>query len=237
MHVTVDIRGGDEKGGCESVFAYLTYIDEKFSTYKSDSEISKINRGEIAPDAYSADMQEIFKCAAQTKKESNGYFDMCAPNGFCDPSGVVKGWAIWKASDILKQAGHDYFFIDAGGDIQARVPDELHEWRVGIRNPFKKEEVIKILRITTEGVATSGTYERGSHIYNPKSPEQPITDIVSLTVVGPNVYEADRFATAAFAMGRAGINFIEAMPGLEGYSIDAKGIATQTSHFQKYVIT
>ena len=71
-----------------------------------------------------------------------------------------------------------------------------------------------------EGVATSGTYIRGLHIYNPRGGNEPVSDIVSLTVIGPNIHDADRFATAAFAMGAAGINFIEQLPGYEGYIID-----------------
>ena len=60
-----------------------------------------------------------------------------------------------------------------------------------------------------------------------------LTDVVSITVVGSDVLEADRFATAAFAMGRAGIGFIEAYPGLEAYQINAAGIATMTSGFSE----
>jgi thiamine biosynthesis lipoprotein len=85
-------------------------------------------------------------------------------------------------------------------------------------------------------VATSGTYARGRHIYNPKAAE-PLTDeIVSLTVVGPDIYEADRFATAAFAMGAAGIQFIEQLDGFEGYQIDRQGQATLTTGFKDYVL-
>jgi thiamine biosynthesis lipoprotein len=62
-----------------------------------------------------------------------------------------------------------------------------------------------------------------------------MTDIVGLTVIGPNIYEADRFATAAFAMGREGIMFIENLAGFEGYMIDQHGQATFTSHFTRYV--
>jgi thiamine biosynthesis lipoprotein len=64
----------------------------------------------------------------------------------------------------------------------------------------------------------------------------PLQDIVSLTVIGPNVYEADRFATAAFAMGKRGIYFIEQLPGFEGYMIDAAARATFTSGFERYVL-
>ena len=123
-----------------------------------------------------------------------------------------------------------------GGDIQvAGTNSQGQPWRVGIRNPFNPHEIVKVLAIGDCGVATSGTYIRGQHIYNPKSSGQPITEIVSLTVIGPNVYEADRFATAAFAMGRAGIFFIEQLEGLEGYMIDRHGQATLTSGFARYV--
>ena len=64
---------------------------------------------------------------------------------------------------------------------------------------------------------------------------RPIGDIVSLTVIGPDVLEADRFSTAAFAMGKSGIHFIEDLPGFEGYVVDGAGIATQTSGFKAFV--
>lgn len=236
MHVTVEVKDGDESKGCDLVFDYLHYVDAKFSTYKPDSEISKINRKEISASLYSKDMQEIFNLAEQTKKDTQGYFDIQQPNGLLDPSGIVKGWAIWQASLILEKHGYQYFFIDAGGDIQARVIDpETQSWTVGIRNPFNLKEIIKIVHITNEGVATSGNYERGDHIYNPHNSTQKLDDILSLTVIGPNIYEADRYATAAFAMGRAGINFIESIESLEGYMIDNKKIAVMTSNFDKYV--
>jgi thiamine biosynthesis lipoprotein len=85
-------------------------------------------------------------------------------------------------------------------------------------------------------VATSGTYVRGNHIYNAKAYDQRMDEIVSLTVIGPNIYEADRFATAAFAMGKSGISFIEKLPRFESYQIDNKGIATFTSGFEKFVL-
>jgi thiamine biosynthesis lipoprotein len=91
-----------------------------------------------------------------------------------------------------------------------------------------------VLSIQGRGVATSGTYVRGQHIYNPKNGNQPVTGIVSLTVIGPDIFEADRFATAAFAMESVGIAFIEELEGFEGYMIDQKGMATYTSGFEEY---
>jgi len=158
-------------------------------------------------------------------------------NGQRDPSGLVKGWAIQAAADLLLNRQLTNFYIEAGGDIQVdghNADDEA--WRIGIRSPFHRDEVIKIVAVKSQGVATSGTYIRGQHIYDPHQPSARLEDVQSLTVIGPNIYEADRFATAAFAMGRRGIEFIEALPGFEAYMIDASQIATLTSGFGRYVV-
>jgi thiamine biosynthesis lipoprotein len=89
--------------------------------------------------------------------------------------------------------------------------------------------------LTDCGVATSGTYVRGQHIYDPIHNQTLPDGVVSLTVIGPNIYEADRFATAAFAMGLEGIYFIESLEGFEGYLINQQGQATFTSGFTEYI--
>lgn len=214
----------------DRVFSYFEYVDEKFSPFKETSEISLINSGVLKEEKYSSDMKEILSLAEQTRIITGGYFDIKKPDGAIDPSGIVKGWAIHNAAKILENSGCKTFYVDAGGDIEARGKF----WTVGIRNPFNRYENVKVVNIKDKGIATSGTYIRGSHIYNPKN-GQKINEISSLTVIGPNVYEADRFATAAYAMERDGINFIETLTGFEGYMIDNTGIATMTSGFEKYV--
>jgi len=124
--------------------------------------------------------------------------------------------------------------VEAGGDIQCAGRNAKGEpWRIGIRNPFNNQEIVKVLQPGDAGVATSGSYARGAHVYDPVQPEHRLDDVVSLTVIARDIYDADRFATAAFAMGRDGIHFLEATPGLEGYAIDAAGIATMTSGFKE----
>jgi FAD:protein FMN transferase len=219
----------------DSVFAYFEYVDRKFSTYKPESEISMINRQELALEQSSQDMQAIFALAEQTRLETAGYFNIDR-NGRYDPSGIVKGWAIFTAAQLLRQAGFENYYVDAGGDIQVSGCNaQGQDWRVGIQNPFNPMEIVKVLSVRDCGVATSGTYVRGQHIYDPTSRDTPVSGVVSLTVIGPDIYEADRFATAAFAMGPAGINFIEQLPGFEGYQIDPAGMATCTSGFERYV--
>jgi len=216
------------------VFDYFRSIDDKFSTYKETSEISKINKNLLSKNDYSDDMKTVMTLSEETKKATGGYFDIYK-NGYCDPSGLVKGWAIYNAAELLKKEGLNNFFVDAGGDIQVSGQNcQGKSWIVGIRNPFTKAEIIKILFPKGTGVATSGTYIRGQHIYNPHMNNEPADEILSLTVIGPNIYEADRFATAAFAMGRKGISFIENLAGFEGYMIDKNGMATLTSGFMEY---
>ena len=236
MPITVEVVDPNvTEAATENVFAFFRYVDDTFSTYKEQSEISKINRGELGEEAYSDDMKTILALSEQTKQETRGYFDI-RHNGIVDPSGIVKGWAILQAAQMLQDAGWRNFYIDAGGDIQVAGTKGGHPWRIGIRNPFNRSENVKVLTITDKGIATSGTAIRGQHIYDPHRPDTSIEDIVSLTVIGPNIYEADRFATAAFAMGKKGISFIEQFPEFEGYMIDAFARATFTSGFERYVL-
>ncbi len=219
----------------DEVFDYFKHIDEKFSTYKSTSEITAINDGTLSLEDASGEMQLVFALSEETKQQTNGYFDIKAPNGTYDPSGLVKGWSIWNAAKLLEKKGFENFYIEAGGDIQPHGHNaDGKKWVVGIRNPFNQMENVKVVYVSEQGVATSGTYIRGPHIYNPRAGNQPVSEIISLTVVGPNIHDADRFATAAFAMGADGIRFIEQLPGYEGYMINKDKIATMTTGFEKY---
>ena len=216
------------------VFSYLLYIDEKFSTYKKNSEISKINRGEIKRKDYSLEMKKILNLSRETKKETNDYFDINI-NGALDPSGIVKGYAINQAAKILKQKGFKNFYVEIAGDIEVYGKNEKNKkWNIGIQNPFNVKENIKIIKLTNRGVATSGTYRKGFHIYDPIE-KKPANDIASITIIGPNVYEADRFATAAFAMGEKGIEFISNLKGFEGYMVKKDKMAVLTKGFKNYV--
>ena len=231
MPITVEVGVPGTGSLVDEVFAFFEAVDRRFSPFRDDSEVAAINRGEVPQGGYSPDMLHVLALAGLTKMESHGFFDIRRPDGTIDPSGVVKGWAISRAAELIRGSGVCDFFVDAGGDIQAGgLNGRRREWSVGIRNPFNADEIIKVIYPRGKGVATSGTYVRGQHIYNPHAAGMN-TDIVSLTVIGRDMLEADRFATAAFAMGRDGIHFIEGMRGLEGYMVDAGGRATETSGF------
>jgi thiamine biosynthesis lipoprotein len=236
MPITVVIE--DEtasQSDVDAAFNRFQEIDERYSPYKSTSEVSRINNG-LEETKWSKEMKHIVRLCRETTRATDGYFDAFYDIAF-DPSGLVKGWAIADVARLLKERHLTNFYIDAGGDIQVSGANSKKQpWRVGIRNPMNHEEIVKVVAVTSEGVATSGTYIRGNHIYNPIT-HQPADTIASLTIIGPDIYEADRFATAAFAMGPKGIQFIESLKGFEAYMIDNNQIATFTSGFERYIVS
>ncbi len=235
MPVTVEIIRPNSGSAIEKVFDYFGWVDQKYSPYKKDSELSRINDG-LPVSEWTAEMKTVLQLCEETKRQTNGYFDI-NHNGKLDPSGLVKGWAINGAAELLSRLGFQDFYIEAGGDIQANGYNaEREPWAVGIRNPFNIQEIIKIVNISNRGVATSGTYIRGEHVYNPHNQHQDTGFVKSLTVIGPDIYEADRFATAAFAMGSEGIKFIETLSEFEAYMVDDRQIATYTTGFDDYVV-
>lgn len=218
------------------VFHFFDRVDNRFSPFKEHSELSRLNRRELDEKDISRDMKHIFVLSEKTRHETDGYFNIRKSDGTVDTSGIVKGWAIWEGTKILRKKGFKNFFIEAGGDIQTEgLNEERKKWSIGIKNPFNKQEIVKIVLLSGQGIATSGTYEKGQHIYNPHYYGSALKKIVSISVIGPNVYEADRFATAAYAMQEKGIEFIEKQKSLEGYMIDKDGMATMTSGFETYV--
>jgi thiamine biosynthesis lipoprotein len=237
MPVTVEICDpGVSASDIDQVFDYFISIDNRFSTFKPDSEISRYNQKKLTYSQLSNDMKLVLKLCEDTKKATDGYFDIRRPDGTLDPSGLVKGWAILNAANLIKSWGFKNYYVDAGGDIQVNgLNSKGLPWVIGIRNPQNRHQNVKIVSIGNRGIATSGTYIRGQHVYDPFDP-QPITDVVSLTVIGPDIYQADRFATAAFAMRSQGIAFIATLKDFEAYSINSQGIATFTPGFTKYVI-
>lgn len=234
MPITVEIA--DElarRHDIDAVYDYFTAVDKRFSTYKPASEISRVNAG-LDKSRWSKEMKMVLQLCDETKRATGGYFDI-QHNGRRDPSGLVKGWAIQNAAALLKRRGFRNFYVEAGGDIQTGGLNERGEpWAVGIRNPLDREEIIKIVHLSGQAIATSGTYARGQHIYNPHAPGPSDSKALSISVVGPSIYDADRFATAAFAMGEKGIRFIEALPDYEAYMVGANQTATLTSSFADY---
>jgi FAD:protein FMN transferase len=213
MPIVLDVRDEAQEGAAGRVFDWLRRVDATFSTFKPDSEISRLNRGELALEDAHADLREVLARCDELRIATRGYFDASMPiPGAIDPSGFVKGWAVDRAAALLDDAGARNYGISAGGDMRVRgraLPDTC--WRVGIQHPRLRDQVAAVVETTDLAIATSGAYARGEHVVDPHSAGAP-TGVLSVTVCGPDLGTADAFATAAFAMGVAGPHWTARLP-------------------------
>lgn len=209
MGTAVSIEASSE-AWIADVVAWLHEVDARFSTYKDDSEVNRFQRREVDAASLSPDMRHVLDKCAELWKFTGGYFDAYAA-GPLDPSGYVKGWSVEVASRRLVSAGSERHFINAGGDIRAVGGP----WRVGVRHPWEADKLCWVLAVTDGAVATSGVYERGAHVWNPRL-GAPATGLRSVTVTGPDLAVADAYATAALAMGEPGIAWLATLVA-DGY--------------------
>ena len=202
--VGIDVRdAGADPAAVERAFAHLRWVDATFSTYRAASEVRRLDAGTLAPaDAHPAVRSVLARCE-RLGARTRGCFDVRA-TGALDPSGFVKGWAIERAAALLAAAGARNLCVHAGGDVRVRgerTPGE--PWRVGVQHPTLRDRVAAVLTGRNLAVATSGAYERGPHVVDPRTGRAP-RGVLSVTVAGPDLGTADAYATAAFAMGLDG---------------------------------
>jgi thiamine biosynthesis lipoprotein len=209
---------------------WLHHVDEVFSTYRPDSSISRLRRGEIAVADCPDEVTEVLRLCAQVEQTTGGYFSPLY-GGELDPTGLVKGWAIERAARLLAEAGAHRSSLNGGGDIQLSgdaAPGR--PWRVGIAHPLHPSSLATIVTGRDMAIATSGTAERGAHILDPHS-GRPAGELASITLVGRSLTMVDAFATAAFAMGAAARGWVEETDGLEAFAVTAAGSTWHTRGF------
>jgi FAD:protein FMN transferase len=205
LPIVLDVRDDVDPAVVEAMWDELRHADAIFSTYKEDSEISRLNRGELALEDAHPHVREVLARCEELRVITDGYFDAgrVLEHGI-DPSGFVKGWAVDRAGDVLEDGGARNYSLNAGGDIRLRgapLPDP--RWRVGIQHPLVRDKIAAIVEGNDVAVATSGAYARGEHVVDPHTGVPP-AGVLSVTIVGPELATADAYATAAFAMGDTG---------------------------------
>ncbi len=207
----------------DAFFATLHDIDARFSPFRPDSEITRIAEGRLAEADASADVRYVLACCDHLAASSDGAFDARhhRGDGRLDPSGFVKGWAVDEAMRHLDDAGLRCYAINAGGDVVLRgSPQPERGWLVGIRHPSARDRIAARLEVRGGAVATSALYERAGHIRDPRSGAIP-DELVSLTVVGPELTWADAYATTAFTIGLDGLAWVERHAGYGAIAITA----------------
>ena len=229
MPIVVDVRdeAGDEV--LDELFDWFREVDERFSTYKADSEISRLNRGELHIRDCHPDVRSVLARCDELREETGGYFDARYASLLeVDPSGLVKGWSVDRGGELLETHGLTNYSINAGGDIRMRggaLPDR--SWRTGIQHPVLLDRIAAVVEANDLALATSGTYIRGEHIVDPHSGEPP-SGLLSVSIAGADLSTADAYATAAFAMGEAGAAWAATLGPYEAYVIlaDERSFAT-----------
>ena len=195
---------------------FFAKVDQIFSTYREDSEISLIRRGEKKESDFSDEMKEVITGCKIAREITEGAFDpWILPYGL-DTSGYVKGWASQKGIEILNSFGIGSAQINSAGDIYLSGGFQHGPWSIGIRDPNDSAKIVKVFELENGAIATSGTYERGSHIFDPATSTVAI-GARSATVIGPNGGLADALATALIVSGREGARWF-ANPKLRDYS-------------------
>jgi thiamine biosynthesis lipoprotein len=235
MPVRAVVRDADPHDtALDGVFAWLRWVDTTFSTYDPRSEISRWGRGALAlRDAHPLVRDVLDRCE-RLRVDTAGAFDIRyrtrPPGSPPDPSGLVKGWAVERAAARLAAAGAHDFCLDAGGDVLVRGGP----WRVGIRHPRRRDRLAAVLALRDGAVATSGAYERGTHILDPRTGRPP-GGVLAVTVVGPDLGTADAYATAAFALGAAGPAWTAGLAGYDAMTIVPEDRVRSTPGFSRHV--
>lgn len=212
--------------------AALHRADHVFSTWKPDSPLSRLRRGEVTLDDTPPDVADVLDLCVRARAASGGWFDPWAAADGVDPTGLVKGWAADRALDLLRRIpGLGGAMVNAGGDVACcGQPGPGRCWRIGVRSPDDAGAVLAVVE-GVAAVATSGTYERGAHLFRPDAP--PAGDggvpVVSATVTGPELWMADALATGLAAGGAAALPAIEALEGYEALVVDRAGNVTATT--------
>ena len=234
MPIVVDLRDEREDGPelAELVFEWLRLVDRRFSTYKPDSDISRLNRGELRVADCHPEVREVLARCDELREATGGYFDArYASLETVDPSGLVKGWSIDRAAELLDARGARNYSLNAAGDIRLRgaaLPEA--SWRVGIQHPELPDRVAAVVEANDLAVATSGAYARGDHVLDPHTGAPP-TAVASVTIAGDELAVADAYATAAFAMGAAAPAWTARIAPYQALTILADGTARATPGF------
>lgn len=231
-----DVGEQNARDAMAQAVAWLHRVDAVFSTYRDDSQISRLGRGELRLDECDPDVADVLDLCAQVGRETNGYFSSTYA-GRLDPTGLVKGWSIERASQLLSAAGIAAHCINGGGDVQAvGEPEPGRPWNVGINHPLHPGALASVVAIRDGAVATSGIAERGLHVFDPFT-GKPASALASVTVVGADLTRADAYATAALAMGQSARDWLESLGGYEGFAVAADGSGWRTSGYRDIAVS
>jgi thiamine biosynthesis lipoprotein len=236
--VTLDLRWRDGaqparvEDAVVAAVGLLHEVDRIFSTWRSDSAVSRLRRGEIGLGDCPAVVREVVVLCATARRISRGWFDPWKQPGGFDPTGLVKGWAAREVGGLLTAYGVEHHNVNAGGDLCVRGSadgcPEGRGWTVGLTDPHDPQTLLGAVTVRDAAVATSGGYERGSLAVDPFT-RTAVDRLAAVTVAGPDLALADALATAATAAGDESLGWLEAAEGYEALLVLPGGALSSTS--------
>ena len=205
-------RGGEADAAWGAALAELRWVDEVFSTWRPDSQVSRLGRGEVTLGGCAPEVAEVLRLGDDAMAASDGAFDVCLPgrDGVrrLDPSGVVKGWAVDRAVRHLLVLPDTDVCLSAGGDLVCHVADPGDEpWMIGIEHPLDPTRLVAQVPVHRGAVATSGTAHRGGHVVDART-GGAADAVASVTVIGADLTSVDIDATTALALGVDGPHWL-----------------------------
>lgn len=215
------------RGAVERACVRLHELDGLFSTWEPESPTSRFRRGELDGEP-PAELDEVLRLCRTAVEWSGGWFDPWAMPDGVDPTGLVKGWAVERVMEVVRESGVEAAMINGGGDVAVLgEPPGGGAWRIGIRHPWRPDGLACVLE-TRVAVATSGSYERGPHLVDPRDGSMAKA-AASATVTGPSLAMADALATALAVGGEEVLAGLGALDGYEGYLVGLDGAERSTT--------
>lgn len=227
MGTVVSLRGATPVAASE-VRAVFAGYDHRYSLYDPASVLSRVADGSLRLTDTPDEVRDVYALALEWRERTGGAFTPHRPDGVIDLSGVVKALAIRDAGAVLDAAndGDGGWMISAGGDVLVRGNRRADApWSVGVVDPARRDTVVGIVRLEAprRAVATSGTAERGEHIWR-----RAIPTFVQATVIADDIVTADVLATAVVAGDAEDIRRLTSACGVDVIAFGADGTVWAT---------
>lgn len=161
-----------------------------------------------------------------------------------DLDGIAQGYCVDQLSSFLFQKGIKDFIIELGGEVYVTGYDSQNRpWQIGIENHITESanQPLVLAGMDKVGITTSGSLQKFkkigdryfSHIIDPRTGYPVQNNIVSVTVIAPNVMQADALDNAFMVMGiKESFEWTKNMPEIGMYFsyFDVNGDVADTAN-------
>lgn len=236
MGTAVSLIFGDglpERAVLLAVESVFEEDDRRFSLYRRESEISRLARGEFSLSASSVELRAAYERAMKWRLLTHGAFTPERPDGVLDLSGIVKALSIDKARVLLERSGTSDAIIDVGGDAVVMGTDHGEPWVTGIVDPMNRSRLLCSVPLGGDrsAIATSGTAERGDHVWGAAS-----SPYVQVTTLAWDIVTADVLATAILAGGEESRDDVVGRWPVDVLTVDRDGALEMTPRMRRKAI-